>query len=201
MNPQQQWGGGDRSSQKGRVGVRGQGSRALRCHRGCSGRSCGLGEGGEPGRRGRGGGGRWRRRAGAARQAGRWRRGGYAPRLRSARLSGGRLSSAAGALQRARSAPRRAPPTPPRGGRALARRGREEKAPPESGIRYHRRREIESPPEPQPTGAKAPLPLGHLSPASCREPRPAPRPEMGRRADGVAPSAARSQEPGAGALR
>ena len=42
---------------------------------------------------------------------------------------------AAEALQRALSAPRRAPPTPPSGGRAQARRGREEKAPPENGVR------------------------------------------------------------------
>lgn len=59
----------------------------------------------------------------------------------------------------------------------------------------------EEPLDPQ-TPAPPPRASGYLSSAPCRrEPRPAPRPEMGRRADGAAPSAAGSQEPGAGALR
>lgn len=46
-------GGGYGNCQKGRAEVRGQGWKALLCHWGCSGRSCGLEGGGEPGGVGR----------------------------------------------------------------------------------------------------------------------------------------------------
>lgn len=84
--------------------------------------------------------------------------------LGSARLHGGTRSSVAGALQLARSARSRAPPTPPCGGRARARRGREEKAP------------AEWRPLPTPEGDGEP---SELQP-NCVEAIPVPRPPLAR---------------------
>lgn len=140
---------------RGQAEVRGQGSRTLRSLQAAVGGAAGSREGGRGPRRvggdGGGGGAQGRRaRLGAG--------GKGVTRFGSPRVRGGRLSSAAGALQLAGSAPRRAPPILPRGGRARARRGREEKAPPESGVRCHRQRKTASPLSSSPPALRRPLP-------------------------------------------
>jgi hypothetical protein len=156
----------------------------------------GYGEAGSGAERG------WkRRRAGAARDAGHWLLAGYAPPLGWDARMKAELCCPSSATPQVGLAPRSAAPTPPRGGCALVRRGREEKAPLGASHPLSSREGVAEPFEPHSSGAQALPSLDHLAPAPSREPRPAPRPEMGRRADGAAPGGARSQEPGAGALR
>ncbi|XDB48701.1 hypothetical protein AB1E18_002280 [Capra hircus] len=68
--------------------------------------------------------------------------------------------------------PRPAEGAPERGGAGRKRRQR-------SGVRCQRRRETENPRSRNPPAWRQPPSLGHLSPAPCCGPRPAPRPEMG----------------------
>ena len=185
--------GARRAARKGRRRLEVRGRERSGVIRTAVGGAAGVGEAGS---RAEGGGRGWRRRRATA---ARGPRVGNAPGL--ARLRRERQSSAAGALHRAvrpRAAPRPPRPAkgaPGRGGAGRKRRQRRVAFAAKAGGKLRA-------PEPQPAGVEATPSSRHLSPAPGCRPRPAPRPELGRRVDGVAPSAAaRSQGPGAGALR